>query len=57
MTRLKMNWISHRWLALMLALLIAALMTVPVLADAPGTGVVVEGRVCLVSNWDLPVPR
>lgn len=44
MTRLKLNKIAPRWLALVTVLLVAALMTVPVLADAPGTGVVVEGK-------------
>jgi len=37
------GWGFRLWIALLAAVLLLALVTVPVLADAPGTGVVVEG--------------
>jgi len=37
------EWIVRMWFAMLTAALLLALVAVPVLADAPGTGVVIEG--------------
>jgi len=37
------NWLRSVWIAFMLATLLSAFAVVPVLADAPGTGEVIEG--------------
>lgn len=37
------EWIARMWFALLASILFLALVTIPVLADAPGAGVVVEG--------------